>query len=160
MLAAGIVSQSALVWQTNSPRWIPITNIVPLPPVTILAPQEAAGDLDYLAAAAHSSAPQRVRRVSYSRAATCPFCKEQIIPGARKCRHCGSDFSYTEKSDLAAGCLGFLLGPVGLWYKGHWAAGFAWLAMAIIFGVASGGLLAPVFWIGMGVHAAVAKPKG
>ena len=30
-----------------------------------------------------------------------------------------------EKSDGTAGCLGLFLGPVGLWYKGQWAAGFA-----------------------------------
>jgi hypothetical protein len=90
----------------------------------------------------------------------CPFCKEPVIAGALKCRHCGSNLAAAKKSNAAAGCLGLLLGPVGLWYKGHWAAGFAWLAMAIVFGVASGGWLAPVFWIGMAIHAAVAKPKG
>lgn len=57
------------------------------------------------------------------------------------------------KSDSTAGCLGLLLGPVGLWYKGQWAAGFAWLAMAIVLGAASGGILAPFFWVGMAIHA-------
>jgi hypothetical protein len=38
--------------------------------------------------------------------------------------------------------VGLLLGPVGLWYKGQWAAGFAWLVMAILFGIMSGGCLA------------------
>ena len=50
------------------------------------------------------------------------------------------------------------LGPVGLWYKGHWAAGFAWLVMAII-GLSTTIILGPVFWVGMAVHAAIAKPK-
>jgi hypothetical protein len=57
------------------------------------------------------------------------------------------------------------LGPVGLWYKGQWAAGFAWLAMALVFGfglgLITGGLgccFAPVFWIGMAIHAGMAKP--
>jgi hypothetical protein len=66
------------------------------------------------------------------------------------------------KSNVVAGFLGLFLGPVGLWYKGHWAAGFAWLAMAIIVGVASGGfgiVVAPIFWIGMTIHAIVAQPN-
>lgn len=69
------------------------------------------------------------------------------------------DVRWLEKSDLAAGCLGILLGPVGLWYKGHWAAGFAWLAMGIIFGILTSGIAAPVFWVGMAIHAATAKPR-
>jgi hypothetical protein len=67
-----------------------------------------------------------------------------------------------EKSNFLAGCLGFVLGPVGLWYKGQWAAGFAWLAMIILITLATGGLaifLAPLFWVGMSVHAAVAESK-
>ena len=90
----------------------------------------------------------------------CPFCKELIVDGALKCKHCGSNLSAAKKSDTAAGCLGLFLGPVGLWYKGHWAAGFAWLAMAIVLGLASGGWLAPVCWIGMAIHAASAEPRG
>jgi hypothetical protein len=31
-------------------------------------------------------------------------------------------------SNLVAALLAATLGPVGLWYKGHWGAGFAWLA--------------------------------
>jgi hypothetical protein len=90
----------------------------------------------------------------------CPFCKEPIVAGALKCKHCGSNLAAAQKSDVAAGCLGLLFGPVGLWYKGHWAAGFAWLAMAVLLGFASGGWLVPVFWIGMAIHAAVARPQG
>lgn len=63
------------------------------------------------------------------------------------------------KSDMTAGCLGLLLGPVGLWYKRNWAAGFAWLVMAILLGVVSGGLLAPVLWLGMAIHAYQAEPQ-
>ena len=63
------------------------------------------------------------------------------------------------KSNGLAFVLGLLLGPVGLWYKRQWAAGFAWLVMGIIVGVATMGLAAPVFWIGMAIHAAVAETK-
>ncbi len=66
----------------------------------------------------------------------------------------------TAKSNAMAGCLGLFLGPVGLWYKGHWGAGFAWLVMAIIVSVATGGIAAPFFWIGMCIHAIVAEPEG
>jgi len=66
------------------------------------------------------------------------------------------------QSDAVAGCLGFFFGPVGLWYKGHWAAGFAWLAMIVIALLATGGVgivFASIFWIGMIIHAIVAKPR-
>lgn len=57
-------------------------------------------------------------------------------------RNSGSGFTRDlDGKDLTAGCLGLLLGPVGLRYKGHWAAGFAWLAMALIGGYVTGGLL-------------------
>ena len=61
-----------------------------------------------------------------------------------------------------AGCLGLLLGPVGLWYKGQWAAGFAWIVITILIMLATGGfgiVLAPFFWIGMAVHAYSAPAK-
>ena len=64
-----------------------------------------------------------------------------------------------QKSAATAGCLGLLLGPVGLWYKRQWAAGFAWLAMTLLLGLGSGGLLAPFCWIGMAIHAFVADTK-
>jgi hypothetical protein len=89
----------------------------------------------------------------------CPYCKEEILAGAEKCKHCGEFLAIPEKSNALAGCLGLFLGPVGLWYKGHWAAGFAWLAMAVLSGLATSGLAAPLFWIGMAIHAAVIKPK-
>lgn len=67
----------------------------------------------------------------------------------------------SSKSDVAAFFLGFFLGPVGLWYKEHWVAGFAWLAMAVVAGLSGIGLiLVPVFWFGMAIHAAAAKSKG
>lgn len=95
----------------------------------------------------------------YAGTRTCPFCKQQIPSGAIKCQHCGEFLAAPKKSDFLAGCLGLLLGPVGLWYKGHWAAGFAWLVMGIIAGFATGFIAAPIFWIGMAIHAAVATPK-
>ncbi len=63
------------------------------------------------------------------------------------------------KSNGVAFLLGLLLGPVGLWYKGHWVAGFAWLAMAIVFSAGTFFIAAPVFWLGMAIHAAVAEPR-
>ena len=63
------------------------------------------------------------------------------------------------KSDLGAFFLGLLLGPVGLWYKGHILAGFVWLGAARAVALTGVGLLAaPVFWFGMAIHAAAAKP--
>jgi len=67
----------------------------------------------------------------------------------------------SNRSNAVAGFLGFFFGPVGLWYKGRWAAGFAWLAMIVIVALAKGGVgivFAPIFWIGMIIHAIVAKP--
>jgi hypothetical protein len=52
-------------------------------------------------------------------------------------------------------------GPLGPWYTGHWAEGFAWLAMIVIVALATGGVgivLAPIVWIGMIIHAIAAKP--
>jgi hypothetical protein len=107
----------------------------------------------------------------------CPACAEPIAAIAKKCKHCGwtaipemqqavvylrEKLDGPEKSNLLAGCLGFFLGPVGLWYKGQWAAGFAWIMMIILIMLGTGGLavlFAPFFWVGMAVHAAVARPK-
>ena len=63
-----------------------------------------------------------------------------------------------QKSAITAGCLGLALGPVGLWYKGHWAAGFAWLVMTVI--LAPTVVALPFCWVGMAIHAAVADTKG
>ncbi|MBI4516721.1 MAG: hypothetical protein HY699_12990 [Deltaproteobacteria bacterium] len=63
---------------------------------------------------------------------------------------------------MLAGVLGFLLGPVGLWYKGQWAAGLVWLG-AIAAAVFLLGILAlpviPFLWIGMAIHAAFARAR-
>lgn len=88
----------------------------------------------------------------------CPDCGQQVSSEAKSCPGCGFEIP-ASKSNLMAGCLGFLLGPAGLWYKGHWAAGFAWLVVAVIASVATSGIAAPFFWIGMGIHAVAAKPK-
>jgi hypothetical protein len=100
----------------------------------------------------------------------CPECGREVSSAAAACPACGHPIHPTQqvvvtappppvKSDGLAGCLGLLLGPVGLWYKGHWAAGFAWLVMAVLLGAASGGILTSVCWIGMAVHAMTARPK-
>lgn len=62
------------------------------------------------------------------------------------------------KSNVLAFILGLFLGPVGLWYKGHWAAGFVWFAALVILGGATGGTAAPAIWLFQAIHAAVAKP--
>lgn len=118
----------------------------PLPPP--LSPQ---GPRDH-----YSITPQAAALV------VCRSCRGQIHPHAERCCHCGQSVVAAPQSDALAGCLGIFLGPVGLWYKGHWAAGFAWLAIIIIvmFGTAGIGIvLAPFFWIGMGVHAYNVKPR-
>ena len=84
------------------------------------------------------------------------------IARAPTCAHYrGTSTRTGNQSDAVAGFLGFFFGPVGLWHKGHRAAGFAWLAIMVIVALATGGLgivFAPIFWIGMIIHAIVAKP--
>ena len=97
-----------------------------------------------------------------SQPVTCPYCGLQIPRGVQKCGHCGEWLVGTGHSDWVALALGCLFGPVGLWYKGHWVAGFAWLAFIMITMVATGGLgllLSPLFWIGMTIHAFVAPGR-
>jgi hypothetical protein len=80
---------------------------------------------------------------------------------AKVCKSCGEVLGISHSS-LIAFFLGLLLGPVGLWYKGRYAAGFAWVFMCVIICVPTGILgllLAPIFWLCMAIHAAVAKPK-
>jgi hypothetical protein len=92
----------------------------------------------------------------------CRFCHGPISAGVQKCRHCGEFLTAAPQSNGTAGCLGLLLGPVGLWYKGQWAAGFAWIVITILIMLGTGGvgiILAPVFWIGMAVHAYSAPVK-
>ena len=86
---------------------------------------------------------------------TCPFCKEEVRVHAMKCKHCQS-MLVEQKSDTVAMLLALVLGPVGLWYKGQWAAGFAWIAGVFIvvfaFGVFSL-FVAPMMWLFMAAHA-------
>lgn len=96
----------------------------------------------------------------------CKECGQEVSTEASACPNCGvpnpsadSSANGVEKTDAAAGCLGLLLGPVGLWYKGQWAAGFAWLAMAVIIGGATGGIALPIFWVGMALHAFAADAQ-
>ena len=102
------------------------------------------------------------RRELANQPVSCPYCGRQIQRGVQKCGHCGEWLIGTGHSDAVAGALGCLLGSVGLWYKGHWAAGFAWLAAIFLTALATGGfglLLAPLFWIGMAIHAAAVQGR-
>lgn len=93
---------------------------------------------------------------------SCPACRSILEQGVLRCRFCGEDFRGSNKSNGLAAVLSLFLGPLGLWYKGCWGAGFAWIAGVIIIMVATGGLgilLVPFFWIGMAVHAYNARPK-
>lgn len=93
----------------------------------------------------------------------CPFCRQVIHREAITCNHCHERLvTVHTKSNGTAAMLGCLLGPVGLWYKRQWAAGFAWIVFAFLFFAMTGGLgviFLPVFWIGMTIHAGVAKEK-
>jgi hypothetical protein len=64
-----------------------------------------------------------------------------------------------EKSNLVAGVLALLLGPVGLWYKGHWVAGFAWMIISLVLWAAVDFFAIPIVVIGLVIHAVAAKPK-
>jgi len=129
-----------LIWDASANVWRPVSVFFQPPPKL---PQTPPPNVQ-------ATTPASVR---------CPFCKEEIIAGAFKCKHCGSNLAMLDKSNGLAFLLGLCLGPVGLWYKGHWAAGFAWLVMGVIAGLATGGFAAPIFWLGMAFHAAVAIPK-
>jgi hypothetical protein len=102
MLAVGTISRDALVWKEGSPRWIPVSNIVPLPPsfadIPVATPIPSSlivnvtnvvaestptdyeapppSDLDYLAAAA--ARPTRTARTARSwrssSGISCNFC--------------------------------------------------------------------------------------
>lgn len=99
------------------------------------------------------------RQIEIAPGDSCPHCRQRLpLTERSKARHSGSR-APSEKSDGLAAVLGLLLGPVGLWYKRNWAAGFAWLAGAVVLGVVSGGVLAPILWIGMAIHAYSADVK-
>lgn len=57
---------------------------------------------------------------------TCPFCKEQILPGAVKCKHCGEFLNKSEqkkKKGPVAGVLSLFIPGSGQMYKGEFASG-------------------------------------
>ena len=61
------------------------------------------------------------------------------------------------RSDLVAGILGVLFGPLGLWYKRRWLAGLGWMVLIVL--VFPNVTLLGVVWIGMAIHALVAKSR-
>jgi hypothetical protein len=97
---------------------------------------------------------------------TCPYCREEIRIDAIKCRYCHSSLQSSpadaKASDVVAFFLAVFFGVVGLWYKGHWGAGFAWIVGAILFFIMTGGvglIAIPFFWIAIIIHAAAADDR-
>ena len=54
----------------------------------------------------------------------------------------------------------FLFLPLGFWYKGQYAVGFAWLVAAIVFAVVGGWIMGTVAYVIGVIHAAGIPPKG
>jgi len=73
----------------------------------------------------------------------CPYCKEDIMKGARKCKHCGSMInssggaikSSKVKSRITAGFLALLLGHIGIhkFYLGSWGWGIIYILFIMTF---------------------------
>ena len=69
----------------------------------------------------------------------CPYCKEDILEGALKCKHCGSMLGSPEavpapasdKSKIVAGILALLLGGFGIhkFYVGSWGWGIVYILL-------------------------------
>lgn len=134
----------------RTPNLLAATGVIPVaPPIAVQVQSPNPSPLDFTEEKSQQK-PQAV---------LCPYCESPITTTATKCRHCGEFLKVPDKSNAIAGTLGCLFGPVGLWYKGHWAAGFAWLVMGFVLCIALTPIVAPLLWIGMTVHAAVATPK-
>ncbi len=91
----------------------------------------------------------------------CPDCGSELSEKFPLCTSCGYDSrpKLSEKSDIIAVALCFLFGPIGLWYKGHWLAGFVWLIAAVIAGVTFGVFSTPFIFVGILIHTVIVKPK-
>lgn len=100
----------------------------------------------------------------------CPECGNDLSTEATSCPHCGRPLRPVAaaspppgKSDLLAGLLAVLLGPVGLWYKGRWAEGIAWLAGGLLLFLATGAGIGSIgsilLWIGLVIRTFVAVPQ-
>ena len=92
----------------------------------------------------------------------CSWCAQPLERNATVCPQCSRRMVNAPKSDVLAGVFGLLFGPVGLWYKRRYAAGFAWLGGTVAAAMVLGPLMqtvAPFLWIGQAVHAVRAKPR-
>jgi len=94
----------------------------------------------------------------------CPFCRETIPTAAKLCSHCGSRVAMAARSSVGHGILAmlasFLFLPLGFWYKGQYAVGFAWLVVSIVFFAVGGWMLGTVAYVIGVIHAAAISPKG
>ena len=72
----------------------------------------------------------------------CPYCKEDILDGAIKCKHCDSTLNSqggmvipANKSKITAGVLALLLGHIGIhkFYLGSWGWGIIYLLFVMTF---------------------------
>jgi TM2 domain-containing membrane protein YozV len=73
----------------------------------------------------------------------CPYCKEDILDGAIKCKHCDSVLTSdggmsrpsSSKSKTVAGVLALLLGHIGIhkFYMGSWGWGIIYILFVLTF---------------------------
>ena len=67
-------------------------------------------------------------------AATCPYCREEILAGAVKCKHCGEFLTRVQpkRGDGAAAVMSFFIPGLGQIYHGRIGSGLAWLFFVVL----------------------------